>query len=198
MQPIPKETALSIVLSSRSYGPSTVVESTPTPRVEAKTFRELFCASLQNEPAPSPGRTNTSGNTQGYSIKSNNTKDTGTQTEGSTESVLPIAQEDPSHNPGNSKTTKATRWADDNTHVDYELKALYSSRSCDQKDAPRRMRTYRGKTRHYSKRERNQRWAQDEFKEAPQEPPRVNFDWKEFEREVRENNLKTLKDSRWA
>ncbi|TRX95699.1 hypothetical protein FHL15_003253 [Xylaria flabelliformis] len=183
MQPTPKETALSIVLSSRSYGSATVIQSTPTPRVAHKSFRERFCASLEIEPAPAPRETATSGNTQGYSIKSNNnTKDAGTQTERSTESVLPIAQEDPSHIPDNSKTTKATRWTEDKTNVDYEHRKLFQP----------------GKFRNYSKKKRNQRWAQAEFREAPQEPPRVNFDWKEFEREVRENNLKTLKDSRWA
>ncbi|KAI1748740.1 hypothetical protein F4782DRAFT_534178 [Xylaria castorea] len=207
-EPTPKETALSIVLSSRSYGPSAVVKRTPTPKIETKSFRELFCASLELQPvvaAPAPGETATPSNTKAYDIKGNNSKDTSTQIERSTKSTLSISSGEPIDSSKGSKTLRSSRWAKDDTMVDCELKTLKCSRwaGYDQKDAPRRMVTntkpfQQNTIRYTRKTPKNLRWAKDGWKEAPLEPPRVNFDWEEFEREVKENNLKTLKDSRWA
>ncbi|KAI0870430.1 hypothetical protein GGS24DRAFT_510955 [Hypoxylon argillaceum] len=53
-----------------------------------------------------------------------------------------------------------------------------------------------GQDEKYEKKEKAKKEEKEEVK--PREPPPVIFDWEEFHREVRENNLKTLKDSRWA
>ncbi|KAI0551507.1 hypothetical protein F4679DRAFT_582345 [Xylaria curta] len=222
MESIPKETALSIILSSRSYGDP--IKCTPTTKVERKSFREIFCASLQPQTTSTPSETtipietSTPSETQGIS-----TKDVDTQTHRSTEPVLPIAPEDPVRNLEHSTEGSTNVDYDPQTSYrtrHYETQPLYRPRGLDrprgfdqtrafnQINYPRmitdkRMRKQfeqfqQGKGRYHHKKEKNPHWVQDECKEPQPEPRRLNFDWDEFNREVEENNLKTLKDSRWA
>ncbi|KAI1742754.1 hypothetical protein F4680DRAFT_445788 [Xylaria scruposa] len=201
MESTPNETALSIILSSRSYG--TPIRSIPTPKAETKGFRELFCASLEPQPTPPPSQTTTSSNTQG-----NSTKHADTRTERSTEPVLPVAPEDPVRNlPENSKTMKPARWTDRSTNVNNRYRGLgqinYVHLATNKRLRKRFERVQQDIDEYYRKEEEEHQLLQDlregNFEMEPQpEPRRLNFDWDEFNREVEENNLKTLKDSRWA
>ncbi|KAI0450986.1 hypothetical protein F5B21DRAFT_528312 [Xylaria acuta] len=194
-----KETALSVVLSSRSYGSSTVLE-TRVPSVEARNVRKLFCESLKVEPVAAPALALAPAS--GATVTAGNTRDVGTKTEDTrSKPALAVAPGEPVQSSKAPKTLKDSRWAKDDTKANCELQTLKWSRWAErnQKDAPQHMDINKRPPRQISTGHNNKtRWAKDEEKEVQPEPPRVNFDWEEFEREVKENNLKTLKDSRWA
>ncbi|KAH8166865.1 hypothetical protein CIB48_g1404 [Xylaria polymorpha] len=118
----------------------------------------------------------------------------------------PLAPEEPAHSPEAPKALKDSRWAKDDIMAKVKVKPNTLHRSSkgryDQKDGTKHTNGDRKELAHKrflrgTSRRNTTREVRDE-KEAPPEPPRVNFNWEEFEREVKENNLKTLKDSRWA
>ncbi|KAI8948610.1 hypothetical protein F4801DRAFT_556317 [Xylaria longipes] len=204
-----EETALSVVLSFRSYRSSPVVK-TPAPIKETKSFRDRFCESLEREPvaalAPVPAPTPIAEVT----TTASGIKDIGIQTERFQPTLIATPKE-PVYSSKTPRTLKDSRWASDDAKVVCQPKPLKSSRWAghDRTDTTSRTNTnkqfqgkkpFRGNHTQFnsSKTLKDSRWAKHEEKEAPSEPPRVNFDWEEFEREVKENNLKTLKDSRWA
>lgn len=114
----------------------------------------------------------------------------------------------------NLKTLQDSRWAkDDLQGGGQHSRAQRDSRRADVfGDAPPERNPARGNAERKFRRKKdprrdvaehdpktptkNQRWAKED--EAPRELPRVHVDKEEFSRDVAEDNLKTLKDSRWA
>ncbi|KAI3339502.1 hypothetical protein F4824DRAFT_455537 [Ustulina deusta] len=113
----------------------------------------------------------------------------------------------------NLKTLQDSRWAKDDPQGGQHSSAQRDSRRANVfRDAPPERNPARGNAEKKFRRKKdprrdvaehdcktptkNQRWAKED--EAPRELPRVHVDKEEFSRDVAEDNLKTLKDSRWA
>ncbi|KAI0471395.1 hypothetical protein F4859DRAFT_515609 [Xylaria cf. heliscus] len=195
MQDTPKETALSIVLASRHSPGTSPTSDHAITQTESKSTKD---ANTETERKATKDA--------GTQPESKNTKDAGTQTD-ITWPLFPVLSEMAAHTPTPTKLPKDPRWIQNDRKVKGERcapefahmveKHQRSFRrywnNADQKQFQRKTTTK--DTRNVPK---NPRHANTKEKEALPEPPRVNFDREEFNREVKENNLKTLKDSRWA
>ncbi|KAI0532627.1 hypothetical protein GGR58DRAFT_517574 [Xylaria digitata] len=188
-----KNTALAIRASLRSSTPPPT--TIPTPAENPKSFRDIFCHSLEPQPvavpsAPipitAPVRHNQPFITSTHSFT---TRD---------------AEKEPARRPRVLGKFDPTRLNVDREEfeqdvVEYGLKTLKHSRWAeDDMSIPlssntRKIRYRRNRRGYVPKTHENAHRTEDNV-----DLPRVHFDVEEFKRDVAKYGLKTLKDSRWA
>ncbi|KAI0973678.1 hypothetical protein F4678DRAFT_459164 [Xylaria arbuscula] len=192
------ETTALAILAARRDSPKPIARNTPTKTT--MSFRDIFCSSLVPEPAVVSSPVTTKSTGVCYDIKSYGIPERGFETVQDPR----CRKEDPKPNAvehSQKKTLKDSRWAKEDHTLDKSEsrpKTLQDSRWA--REALPSVQT--DKKRHNRNFHKRQRSTTQEPRccgsEAPRGPPPVLMDREEFEREVAQYGLKTLKDSRWA